>query len=72
MKFSDSFFRQFDLMMKLRREELKKHGKVDTEVSKITEGDLVETFGITKDQMIKAGKILGRNESTEKLGNSSA
>ena len=55
-KFSDSFFTQFDLAMKLRREELKKQGKVDTEVSGITKEDLVEAFGITKDQMTKAGR----------------
>ena len=67
-KFSDSFFRQFNLAMKLRKEEPKKHGKVDTEVSKITEGDLVEAFGITKDQMIKAGEILGKNENTKNWG----
>ena len=58
--------------MKLRRQELKKQGKIDTEVSKITEGDLVEAYGITRDQMIKAGEILGKNKNTEKLGNSSA
>ena len=70
-KFSDSFFRQFDLVMKLRREELKKQGKVDTDVSKITEGDMVRAFGITKDQILKAGEILGKNENTENSGNSS-
>ena len=72
-KFSDSFFRQFDLAMKLRREELKKQGKVNTEVSKITKGDLVEAFGITKDQMMKAGKILlVRMRTLKTQGNSSA
>ena len=35
-KFSDSFFKQFDLVMKLRREELKKQGIAQTEVSKIS------------------------------------
>ena len=72
VKFSDSFFRQFDLAMKLRKEELKKQGKVNTEVSKITEGDLVEVFGITKDQMMKADEILTKNKNTENSGNSSA
>ena len=41
-KFSDSFFKQFDLAMKLRKEELRKEDKVNTEVSEITEGDVVE------------------------------
>ena len=59
-------------MMKLRREKLKKQGKVDIEVSEITKGDLVEAFAIPKDQMIKAGKILGKNENTKKCGNLSA
>ena len=35
--------------MKLRKEELKKQGKVDTEVRKIIEGDMVQAFGITKE-----------------------
>ena len=58
--------------MKLKKEELKKQGKVNTEVSEITKGDLVEAFGITKDQMIKAGKILSKDEKTKNSGNSSA
>ena len=48
---------------------MKKQGKMDTEVSKITEGDMVQAFGITMDQMINAGEILGKNENTENLGN---
>ena len=71
VKYSDPFFRQFDLAIKLRRKELKKQGKVDTEVSEVTEGDLIEVFGITKDHMTKAGEILSKNENTENLGNSS-
>ena len=57
-KLSDSFFRQFDLAMRLKRDELKNKGKVETEVSEITEGELVEAFGITKDQMVRAAEIL--------------
>ena len=71
-KFSDSFFRQFDLAMKLKRGEPKNKGKVETEVSKITEGELVEAFGITKDQMVRAAEILAKDKNTKKLGNSSA
>ena len=70
-KYSDSFFKQFDLAMKLRREELKKQGIAQTEVSKISEGDLVEAFGITKNQMTRAAEILAKDENTEKLGDSS-
>ena len=33
---------------------------------------MVQAFGITKDQMLKAGEILGKNKNTENLGNSSA
>ena len=70
-KFSDSFFKQFDLAMKLRREELNKQGIAQTEVSKINEGDLVEAFGITKNQMTRAAEILAKNENTKKLEDSS-
>ena len=67
-KFSESFFKQFDLAVKLRREQLKKQGVAQTEVSKISEGDLVETFGITKNQMIRTAQILTKDENTKKLG----
>ena len=70
-KFSDSFFKQFDLVMKLRREELKKQGVAQTEVSEISEGGLVEVFGVTKNQMTRAAEILTKDENTEKLGDSS-
>ena len=67
-KFSDSFFKQFDLVMKLRREKLKKQGIAQTEVSEISEGDLVEAVGITKNQMTRAAEILTKDEITKKLG----
>ena len=57
--------------MKLRREELKKQGVAQTEVSEISEGDLVETFGIAKNQLIRAAEILTKDENTEKLGDPS-
>ena len=44
--------------MRLKKEELKNKGKVETEVSKITKGELVEAFGITKDQMVRAAEML--------------
>ena len=70
-KFSGSFFKQFDLAMKLRREELKKQGKSQMEVSGIREEDLVEAFGISKDQMVRAAEILAKDKMTEKSGDSS-
>ena len=67
-KFSNSFFKQFDLAMKMKKEELKKYSQVQTEVSEINEGDLVEAFGVTKDQMARAAEIHTKNEYIEKLG----
>ena len=58
--------------MRLKKEELKNKGKVETEVSEITEGELVEAFGVTKDQMVRAAEILAKDVNTKKLGNSSA
>ena len=71
-QFSDSFFRQFDLAMKLKKDELKKQGKVNAEVSEVTEENLIEAFGVTKDHMSKAAKILGKGENTENSGSSLA
>ena len=67
-KFSDSFFKQFDLAMKLRKKELKKQGKAQTEVSEIREEDLVEAFGIFKDQMVRAAEILAKDKNAKKIG----
>ena len=39
---------------------------------KLLKGDLIQAFGVTEDQMEKAAAMLGRNEKTEKSGNSSA
>ena len=54
--------------MKLKREELKNQGKVNTEVSEITKGDLIEVFGVTKNQMVKAVEILGKDKNTKNSG----
>ena len=35
-KFMDSFYRQFDLAMQLKKEELKKQGKMDMEVKEVS------------------------------------
>ena len=58
--------------MRLKKDELKNKGKVETEVSEITKGELVEAFGVTKDQMVRAAEILIKDKNTEILGNSSA
>ena len=70
-EFSNSFFKQFDLAMKTRKEELKKQGKTITQVNEITEGDMIPTFGVTEDQMQKAAEILGKDKNSKKSGNSS-
>ena len=71
-KFSESFFRQFDMAMHLKKEELKKQGRMDAKVSKVTKEDIIRAFGVTKDYMMKAAVILGKEENTKNLGNSSA
>ena len=50
--------------MKIKREELKKQGKSSTQVNKINERDMIQAFGVTKDQMKKAAEILGKDEKT--------
>ena len=62
MEFSDSFFKQFDLAMTIKREELKKQCKNSTQVNEITEGDLIQAFGVIEDQMQKAAEILGKDK----------
>ena len=47
-------------------------GKISTEVSEIMEDDMINAFGVTKDHMLKAAEILGKEEKTVNLGNSSA
>ena len=69
---SGNFFKQFDLAMKLKREELKRQGRSSNQVNELTKGNLIQAFGVTEDQMEKAALMLSRSESTEKLGNSSA
>ena len=71
-KFGESFFRQFDLAMPLRKEELKKQGKVEAEVSEVMEEDVINTSGVTKDHMLQAAKILETEGKTENLGHLAA
>ena len=70
--FSNDFFKQIDLAMKIKQEELKKKGISSTQVNEITEGEMMQAFGVTKKQMQRAAKILGKNERSEESGNSSA
>ena len=71
-EFSGNFFKQFDLAMKLKQEELKRQGKSSNQVNEITESNLIQAFGVTEDQMEKAALMLNRSESTKKSGNLSA
>ena len=61
-EFSESFFKQFNLAMKIKREELKKQGKSSTQVNEITKGDMIQAFGVTKDQMQKADYQKGMDQ----------
>lgn len=70
--FSNTFFKQFDLVMKLKKEELKKHSNANTEVGEITEENLTEALGDTKDHVVKVVEILGQGENTENSASSSA
>ena len=69
---SGNFFKQFDLAMKLKREELKKQGRSSNQVNELTESNLIQAFGVTEDQMEKAALMLSRSEDTEKSRDSSA
>ena len=69
---SSSFFRQFDLAMKLNQEEPRKQERNSNQVNEITQGDLIQAFSVTEDQMEKAANIMSRNIKTEKFGNSLA
>ena len=71
-EFSGNFFKQFDLAMKLKREELKKQGKSSSQVNEITESNLIQAFRVTEDQMEKAASLLNGSKFTEKSGNSLA
>ena len=69
-EFSGNFFKQFDLAMKLKREELKKQGRGSNQVNEITENNFIQAFSVTEDQMEKAASMLNRSKNTEKSGNS--
>ena len=71
-QFSGDFFRKFNLVMKLKRDELKEQRSSNRQVNEITENNFIQAFGVTEDQMDKAATMLDRSESTENSGNSSA
>ena len=71
-KFGESFFRQFNMAMKLKKEELRNQGETSTEVSEIMEDGMINAFGVTKDHMLEAAKILEKEEKTKILGKLSA
>ena len=58
--------------MQLRKYDLKKQGKVEAEVSGVMEENVINAFGVTKDHMLEAAKILETEEKTENLGHPSA
>ena len=65
-EFSGNFFRQFDLAMKLKCDELKKQGGGSNQVNELTENNFIQAFSVTENQMEKAASMLSRNENTEK------
>ena len=71
-KFGESFFKQFDVVMQMKKEELKKQDMINTEVSEITEDDMISAFEVTKDNLLKTAETLGKEENTKNLGESSA
>ena len=68
-EFSGNFFKQFDLAMKLKCEELKRQGRSSNHVNELTENNLIQTFSVNEDQMDRAALMLNRSENTEKSGN---
>ena len=69
---SGNFFKQFDLAMKLKWEEIKRQGRSSNQVNELTKSNLIQAFGVTEDQTEKVALMLSRSKNTEKLGNSLA
>ena len=69
---SNDFFRKIDLAMKLKKEELKEQKPKPKQLNEMTEENIMQTFGISEDQLNKATSILERSESTENSEYSSA
>ena len=58
--------------MKLKKEELKEQKPKTKQLNEMTEENLMQTFGISEDQLNKATSILERAKSTENSEYSSA
>ena len=58
--------------MQLRKGELKKQGKIEAEVSEVTEEDVINAFGVRKDHMLEAAKMLEAEGKTKTSRHSSA
>ena len=58
--------------MQLKKEELKKQGKVNAEVSEVTEEDIINAFGVTNAHMMETAKILHNEGNTKNMGYPSA
>ena len=71
-KLGKSFSKQSNLAMQLRTEELKKQGKIEAEVSKVTEDTVISMLRVTKDHILKVAKILETEGDTKNLGEPSA
>ena len=69
---SSEFFRKIDLAMKLKKEELKEQKPKTKQLNEMTEENIMQTFGISEDQLNKATSILERSESTKNSEYSSA
>ena len=57
-QFSGDFFREFDLAMKLKWDELKEQRGSSRQVNEITENNFIQAFSMTEDQMDKAAAML--------------
>ena len=58
--------------MKLKKEELKEQKPKPKQLNEMTEENIMQTFGISEDQLNKATSILERSESTKNSEYSSA
>ena len=71
-QFSSDFFRKFNLVMKLKWDELKEQRGSSRQVNEIAENNFIQAFGVTEDQMDKAAAMLSGNENTKNSENLSA
>ena len=62
LEFNSSFFKQFDLAMKLKWEELRKQERNSTQVYEITEGDLIQAFSVTGGSNGKSSSNVGQEQ----------